>query len=308
MNSSLAQHTTLRTVSLSAAIVLILAGHLRAQQFRPGDEVLASPTMMSDAKYYKRCTVIRPEGNSYRLMCEGTEYSVPRDYVRQGKAANTQPPPPVMPNTPPVTVGNAAGKFKVGDRVMVTITGLKADKYWEPCTIIRGFKNGSYGVKCDRKSDKPIKEEVTVLPDWIKAWPNAGPAPSDPECSFEPTPGNVTRASAPSAAVFKRLIYLVKGKEAGGRKFGVTFETFQIGATTRNVAWGRNGGLRYPTAPINAVIHNVETRLVYCVRYDDSVQRFVIQAKFGCFKTSNGEWTCGTDSARTLQHDYIENK
>lgn len=295
--------------------LLAFQTYTSAQQLKPGDKVLASPTMMSDEKYYKSCTVVRFDAGagSYRVDCEGTEYSVPKAYVRPGTPGDfdNKPPvkdtPPVVKDPPPAGGNNGGGKYKVGDRVLVSITGLKDEKYYEPCTITRGLKSNSYGIKCDKKSDKPVKEEISVLPEWIKDWPDATPEPPDPTCSFDETPGTVTRTSPPSDELFRRLIYLVKGKEAGGRQYGVKFENFQRGAVFKNSVYDFQGNLRFP-APKDAPIYPVDTRIIYCVKYADSTQRFVIQARYGCFKNTAGEWTCGTDTAKTLQHDYIPNK
>lgn len=71
------------------------------------------------------------------------------------------------------------GQFKVGDRVQVSISGLKDDQYYQPCTIIRDLQYNSYGVGCDPWHGQPYKE-YSVLPKWVRVWANASAAPKIP--------------------------------------------------------------------------------------------------------------------------------
>jgi hypothetical protein len=58
--------------------------------------------------------------------------------------------------------------FKVGDRVLVSPSGLKGEEYWQQCTVIRDLRANSYGVKCDPRAAGQIGLEYSVLPGWIK--------------------------------------------------------------------------------------------------------------------------------------------
>jgi hypothetical protein len=58
--------------------------------------------------------------------------------------------------------------FRVGDRVLVSPSGLKGEQYWQQCTVIRELKENSYGVKCDPRAAGQIGLEYNVLPGWVK--------------------------------------------------------------------------------------------------------------------------------------------
>lgn len=131
--------------------------------FAPGAEVMASPSMLKDDKYYRPCTVVKFDttAKSYLLRCDGTEYYVPVAYIRAAKA----PAPPEKDKAPnelpadkkdPVvgkqdkpTPNKGAGGFQVGERVMASPRMLKDDKYYQPCTVISINPPNSFGLRCD---------------------------------------------------------------------------------------------------------------------------------------------------------------
>jgi hypothetical protein len=157
------------------ALMLITQVGVRAQtNFKPGDKVMASPSMLKDEKYYKPCTVVKFDrsANAYLLDCDGTEYFVPPAYVR---AAATQTDANEDERTdlekldkPAAKPARNNGQFKVGDRVLASVSGLKDDRYYQPCTVIRGLKDNSYGLRCDPHNGQPVME-YSFRPEWIKS-------------------------------------------------------------------------------------------------------------------------------------------
>jgi hypothetical protein len=131
-------------------------------------------------------------------------------------------------------------------------------------------------------------------------------------CSLNAPPGKVTRTSAPSAALFKRVIYekaavrANPGSITAPSKVGLTFLKFEMGAAYKNT-WtsSRFGDKRLHTgAPLNATLYPVKTKEVLCEAYSGQVRRTVTEENRTCFKNKDGDWVCPAGSGGK----YIESK
>lgn len=187
---------------------------------------------------------------------------------------------------------NDVGEFKVGDRVKVTISGQQADENLQLCTITRGLKSNQYGVRCD-----PWKKlsymDYNVLPEWVHPWVDANAAPQL-ECSFDTPAGTISKTAAPSAQLFKRVIYEQMAAVEKAR-LGLQFTTFQMGTPFKNVMTGRD--LLKTFVPENAMFYPIKTQFKTCKEgsLDYNFLR-VIKENFGCYKDRFGDWVCGADS------------
>lgn len=126
----------------------------RAEKFKVGDRVMASPRMLKDQKYYQPCTVtsvIPP--NSYGLRCDPfngisyEDYSVREDFVRPGLNAPAAPVLECSLEQPPaVDIKTAPASAAVFKRIIYeweaaresrTRVGLKFESF----EIGRTFRN-----------------------------------------------------------------------------------------------------------------------------------------------------------------------
>ena len=190
-------------------------------------------------------------------------------------------------------------EFKVGDRVKVTRSGSEGDEYLQPCTITKGLVGRSYEVRCDPWGGFSYMD-YRVFSEWIHPWSGATVAPQL-ECSFDAPAGTVSKTSAPSAQLFKRVIYErmaddVKTRYGAKVRFGLQFTTFQMGTPFKNVMTGK--GLLRDSVPQNAMFYPVKAQYKECreVPSDDYNRYRVTKMNFGCYKDSFGDWVCGTDS------------
>ncbi len=200
---------------------------------------------------------------------------------------------------------NVGGEFKVGDRVKVRT--FSADENLRPCTITLGLASNRYGVRCDPWKTLSYMD-YTVLPEWVFPWAGATAAP-ELECSFDAPAGTVSKTAAPSAQLFKRVIYDrfaddVRSKHGADVRFGVQFTTFQMGTPFKNVMTGH--GLLRSSVPQNAMYYPVKAQFKECreVITGDYNSFRLTKENFGCYKDSFGDWVCGTDGGS----EFLEQK
>jgi hypothetical protein len=294
-------------VAIIALAALMFAAHIEvaAQDFKPGDKVMASPLALKDEKYYRPCTVVKFErtANAYFLDCEGTEYTVPPAYVRAAKneavAGEEKQAVVEKPKDTEAKPTDSKGQFKVGDRVLASVSGLKAEKYYQPCTVIRGLKDNAYGLKCDPRNGQPFME-YSVRPEWIKVWANATPEPSPAECPFNKNYGKVSNSAPASAALFKSVIFEWRRSTSDFYDFGLTFQDFKMGSAFKNVATGR-GRKRIDTAPLGATIYPVKTKELMCQKSSTTTQRQLREIEYDCYKSQFDEWVCKQGAPKNLE-------
>jgi hypothetical protein len=201
------------------------------------------------------------------------------------------------------------GQFKVGDRVQVSISGLKDDKYYQPCTIIRDLEHNSYGVGCDPWHGQPYKE-YSVLPAWVRAWANAAAAPKIPTDKLRVDENDTVLAdrelldcenlkhagrngSPPPVELAKKLIRCLYERPSPAGQDGATtmdITAFAIGAPHR---WNINedmgqGSLSTLVYPVH-VKWNMKT--FYRTR---NVLVTDKEGTFTCFADTTNLWQCGS--------------
>lgn len=291
--------------------------------FKPGDRVEVDGTGIG---WWSKGTVTRLdtiEGTfvGYWVKVDGTDSE--RRFGKTAKdirAAANEPPPaiPANPNQPPANipvVGNATGRFKVGERVQASPMAMSADEYFENCTVIKDYMltegYDTYRVLCDDPKGGKGQESTVKVP-FIRRSASVGPPPKTPECPFNEPAGTVSRASKPSAALFKRVIYEWKVAISNGRKVGITFQSFQMGRSYRNVVLtvpGLGAQLKHTGAPLGATIYELKTTYLFCDKYTDSTIRWLVESQFACFKNEDGDWVCPVDSVpKYLEQVYLPNK
>jgi hypothetical protein len=201
-----------------------------------------------------------------------------------------------------------AGQFKVGDRVHVSISGLAGDQYYQPCTIIRDLEHNSYGVGCDPYHGQPYKE-YSVLPGWVRAWPNAAAAKfsvdklrvdendtvlADRELlDCDNLKHNGRNGTPPPADLARKLIRCLYERPSPAGQDGATtmdITEFSIGTPHRwhlheDLGQGSAATLVYPVH----VRWNMKT--FYRTR---NVQVTDKESMFTCFVDTTNLWQCGS--------------
>jgi len=298
-----------------AIVALMFVAQLKVaaqETFKPGGQVMASPSMLKDGKYYQPCTVVKFDrsANAYLLDCDGTEYTIPPAYVRAAKnqteAGEEEPTVVEKPKDTEAKPTDSKRRFKVGDRVWASVSGLKREKYYQPCTVIRGLKDNSYGLKCDPHNGQPFME-YSVRPEWIKAGENATPESSPAECPFNKNYGKVSNKTAASAALFRSVIFEWQKSTSDFYDFGLTFLNFQMGKTFRNAATGRGRKL-VDTAPVGATIYSVKAKELICQKSSTITKRWVREIEYACYKSEYGEWVCKNGAPKYFEQTSTPNK
>lgn len=188
--------------------------------------------------------------------------------------------------------------FKVGDRVLASVLGLKDEKYYQPCTVISGLKDGAYGLKCDPHKGQPVME-YAVKPKWIRVWANATAEPLH-ECPFNKNYPKVSNTARASAALFKSVIFEWRQSIADVYDFGITFQDFKMGAPFKNVVIGP-GRKRTDPAPLGATIYPVKTKELRCEKGLTITKRYLWEVEYDCYKNAFGEWVCKTGLPKDLK-------
>ena len=198
-----------------------------------------------------------------------------------------------------------AETFKVGDRVLASVSGLKSDKNYQPCTVTSGLKDNAYGLRCDPHNGQPFME-YSVRPEWLKVWANATPEPLPAECPFNQTYGTVSKNAA-AAALFQSVIFEWQKSTSGFYDFGLTFLSFQTGNSFKNGAT-RRGRKLVDTAPIGATIYPVKAKELICQKSSTITKRWVREIEYDCYKSEYGEWVCKNGAPKYLEQTSIPNK
>ncbi len=201
------------------------------------------------------------------------------------------------------------GRFKVGDRVLASPAAMIADDWFEKCTVIKDMMIAegadSYRVLCDDPKGGIGRESYVKVP-FIKAWANAEPPPTAPECQFNEPAGTVSKTAKPSSGLFQRVLFERYRDTANGLKTGITFETFQLGKSYVNRLTGK--GLLHDGAPQGATINPIKTKFILCVRHTDGTLRTVYEVQYNCFKDNFGDWICPNSALKLSESVRLPNK
>lgn len=187
--------------------------------------------------------------------------------------------------TEPPYVGWFGIKFAWSERIQWSAPDAKG-------LLVAGTKTRCVGKLARAEAPAPAPKAPT---------PQAAAAPpGDTACPLTEPPGKVKRSSAPSAELFKRVIYekaavrADPGSTTAPSKVGISFPKFEVGEPIRNT-WtsSRFGDKRVHTgAPLDAVLHPVKTREVLCELYGDKVRRTITEENRTCFQNGDGDWVC----------------
>ncbi len=215
-----------------------------------------------------------------------------------------------LPNRPMVTSlpDGQTTRFKTGDRVRACPMQMEdCSQDWENCSVVKDYmateRADSYQVRCDDPQGGPGKL-FNVPGKFVQVGAPAEAAP--PDCSFNVPGGNASKTAAPSAALFKRVIYERYRNMNPGRQVGVSFNGFSLASTTKNRVV--TGHLLQQGAAQGATLYRykVDTFLLCLRNADETVDRTESQEQyFQCFKSKSGEWECTENGRRSWDHRIV---
>ncbi len=179
--------------------------------------------------------------------------------------------------------------------------------------LIAGTKEPCVGKKATAK--EPVKKNTDPATD-KKDPVTKNKETADGGCSMSAPPGSVSRNSAPSAALFKRVIYEKAAVRVNPNSItapsavGMTFTRFEMGKPYKNT-WTstRFGDKRLHTgAPLNAMLYPIKTTEILCEQYSTSVRRTITEENRTCFKNKDGDWVCPAGGGgKFIESKVIEN-
>jgi hypothetical protein len=201
--------------------------------------------------------------------------------------------------------------FKVGDRVMISPSGLKDEKYWRPGTVteVHNFTpKKAYSVTCDPESAGGNPSSFLVNADWIKPLKeqkntevknNNQPKNNQPQPKTMDQNQNNKVVCPPSdpdskgATVMERAIRGSIRKEferepelnSDGR-ITVTFQNVAVGSSH---TWRANAD---PDAARGKEIYQVRATFTTCSDYNRRIVLVKRERNFNCYKNNAGEWEC----------------
>src|ERR1035437_536892 len=201
--------------------------------------------------------------------------------------------------------------FKVDDRVLVSPSGLKEEKYWQKCTVIRELKFNSYGVKCDPRAAGQIGQEFNVLPGWIKPLNKAEDhgAPPPPGKAIVAKDGTVAAdrphvdcnvqqkkvkngdSIAPELA--KRLIQCLWEKPSSPGMDGaqtVDIDSIDIGRPRK---WVYQQDIGQGIADLDTRIWPIDVKWTWKTYYRTRTHVIAEEDIFNCYVDAFSKWSCG---------------
>lgn len=211
--------------------------------------------------------------------------------------------------TSSATAQNQAAK--VGDRVLVSPSGLKEEKYWQPCTVIRELKSNSYGVKCDPRAAGQIGMEFNVLPGWVKPLSKAEDhgAPPPPgkanvakdgtvagvrafvDCNVQQKKAKNGDSIPPELA--KRLIQCLWEKPSAPGADGaqtVDIDSMDIG---RSRKWVYQQDMGQGIADLDTRVWPIDVKWTWKTYYRTRTHVIVEEDIFNCHVDAFSKWACG---------------
>lgn len=201
----------------------------------------------------------------------------------------------------------AQNVFKVGDRVMVSPSSLKDEKYWRPGTIteVHNFSpKKAYSVTCDPQSNTDHPSSFLVNEDWIKPLKETktvGVKTDNPPKNNQPTAVNQNnKIACPSsdpdskgATEFERSI---RGAiRVGFERTPQLNEDGKVTIAFQSVIIGQSHAWRQLEDPIDAkgkTIYEVRSSFTTCTDYFRRIEFTKRERAFACYKNNAGEWVC----------------
>ena len=212
-----------------------------------------------------------------------------------------------------LAVAQDASQYKVGDRVLVTPTGLQADKYWQTCTVTFPLHLNGIGVKCDPQyGGTPI--DYNVMPKWIK--PFGAGDPRNAKATYETQPSheaadhtvlpdrplvdcNVDQPATSRngdhipPALAKRLIQCLWERPAAQGMDGaitIDVDSMTIGAPRK---WVYQHDMGQGIADLNTLVWPIDVKWTWKTYFRTRTHVIVREDIFNCYVNAFRKWTCG---------------
>lgn len=200
----------------------------------------------------------------------------------------------------------AQNVFKVGDRVMVSPSSLKDEKYWRPGTIteVHNFTpKKAYSVSCDPQSTTDHPSTFMVNEDWVrplKAKNAEVKTDNNPKITQPPAANQNNKIACPSsdpdskgATEFERLI---RGAiRVGFERTPQLNEDGKVTVSFQNINIGQSHMWRQLEDPMDArgkTIYEVRSTFTTCTDYFRRIEFTKRERAFACYKNNAGEWVC----------------
>lgn len=203
--------------------------------------------------------------------------------------------------------------FKVGDRVLVSPSGLKDAKYWRPGTVteVHNFTpKKAYSVSCDPQSNTDHASSFLVNQDWIKPLTKetntVGTNGQQQPKKIQEQPKQTTTQNTNNKVACPPSDPDSKGKtpfEQSIRKairadFERTPQLNEDGRVTvsfQNLYIGQSHAWRVLQDPVDAkgkTIYEVRSTFTTCTDYFRRIELMKRERAFACYKNNAGEWVC----------------
>ncbi len=203
----------------------------------------------------------------------------------------------------------ARSAFKVGDRVEVdSIMASESNgAHWVKATVTHvDIKSGRYVVRRDDFNEMTVLIRPGKI--WIRHLNDGSTTPEYPTCEFYKNYVKVSNTAAPSAELFKAVIFEWANSTNRYRDFGLVFEDFKMGTPYKNRARG-NGRKDVDPAPVGATIYPLKTKIVKCEMDLESTFRTEWTNEYDCYKSRVGEWVCKNGAPQNYKRSVpIPNK
>lgn len=202
--------------------------------------------------------------------------------------------------------------FHVGDRVKVSPSGLKDEKYWRAGTITEVHNytpKKAYTVACDPSTPGGAPNSFLVNEDWVKPLTAADAAgPANGATVPAPAPGKPTQAATPPAG--KVACPASDPDSRGATAFersirGAIREDFEheprlhedgkVTVAFQNVIIGPSHAWQQLVDPMDArgkTIYEVRSNFTTCTDYFTRIEYVKRDRAFACYKNNAGKWVC----------------
>lgn len=278
------------------AVVLMFGSNFPAQNtdFKVGDKI----EVEWKRSWYK-AEILEVKDGQFKIHYDGFDRSwdewVKRDRMRlPGQTQNT---------ARGAATNSVDGKYKAGDRVECQpVPKIGAYRKGNVVTIL---EDGRYRVRFD---DEPLYPEGIICEaEYMR--PSSGAAPPPAECPFNKSYGKVSDKAAPSAELFKSVIFEWQKSTSNFYDFGLTFLSFKMGAAYKNKVYpGINVRKDVDVAPVGATIYPIKAKELTCQKDVTITKRVVLEIEYSCFKNRTGEWVCYNGAPNYLERTTITNK
>ena len=194
-------------------------------------------------------------------------------------------------------------KYNVGDRVECQPTPRIGA--FRKGAVVSMMEDGRYRVRLD---DEPLYPEGIICETGYMR-PSAEAAPPLAQCPFNKDYVKVSHKAAPSAELFKSVIFEWQNSISNFYDFGLTFLDFKMGKAFKNKVYsGVNVRKDVDTAPVGATIYPIKVKELACQKDVTITLRWVTEIEYSCYKSEYGEWVCKNGAPLKVERSSIPNK